>query len=105
MGPSSAFRWRADYGPTLNAGLVALRFFRGSGPVLLGNPFFVIFQGVGGLGGGKAMSHTAKKKAKYCVSCLNAIHFNDYIFIYFIILILLFLVLCSNFRTDPSFVV
>ena len=25
-----AFRWRADDGPTLNAGLVALRFFRGS---------------------------------------------------------------------------
>ena len=25
-----AFRWRADDGPILNAGLVALRFFRGS---------------------------------------------------------------------------
>ena len=30
-----AFRWRADDGPTLNAGLVALCFSRGSGPVLL----------------------------------------------------------------------
>ena len=30
-----AFRWRADGGPTLNAGLVALWLFRGSGPVLL----------------------------------------------------------------------
>ena len=39
--------WRADNGPTLNAGLVALWFFRRSGPVLLRNPnFFVIFQGV-----------------------------------------------------------
>ena len=37
-GPSMAFRWRADGGPTLNAGLVALWFFRGSGPVLLRNP-------------------------------------------------------------------
>ena len=34
----------ADDGPTLNTGLV-----RGSGPVLLGNPYiFVIFQGGGG---------------------------------------------------------
>ena len=42
-----AFRWRADDGPTLNAGLVALWFFRGSGPVLLKKPwFFVIFQGI-----------------------------------------------------------
>ena len=30
-----AFRWRANDGPTLNAGLAALRFFRGSGPVLI----------------------------------------------------------------------
>ena len=36
----------------LNAGLAALRLFRGSGPVLLRNPFiFVIFQGGGGGGG------------------------------------------------------
>ena len=35
-----AFRWRADDGPTLNAGLVALLFFSGSGPVLLRNPIF-----------------------------------------------------------------
>ena len=28
--PSSAFSWRADDGPILNAGLVALGFFRGS---------------------------------------------------------------------------
>ena len=27
-----AFRWRADDGPTLNAGLVAFRLFRESGP-------------------------------------------------------------------------
>ena len=31
----AAFHWRADDGPTLNAGLVALYFFRGFGPVLL----------------------------------------------------------------------
>ena len=36
-----AFRWRVDDGPTLNAGLVALLFVRGSGPVLLGNPIFL----------------------------------------------------------------
>ena len=35
-----AFRWCANDGPTFNAGLVALCFFRGSGPVLLRNPIF-----------------------------------------------------------------
>ena len=40
-----AFRWRADDGTTLNAGLVALRFFRGSGPLLLENPIFCGFSG------------------------------------------------------------
>ena len=40
-----AFRWCADGGPTLNAGLVALWIFRGSGPVLLRNPIFLWFQG------------------------------------------------------------
>ena len=38
-GPSSARQRNADNGTTLNAGLVALRFFSGSGPVVLGNPF------------------------------------------------------------------
>ena len=38
-----AFRWRADDGPTLNADLVALWFFRGFGPVLLRNPIFLWF--------------------------------------------------------------
>ena len=38
-----AFRCRTDDGPTLYAGLVALRFFRGSGPLLQRNPIFVIF--------------------------------------------------------------
>ena len=38
-----AFRWRADNGPILNASLVALLFFRGSGPVLLRNPIFLWF--------------------------------------------------------------
>ena len=38
-----AFRWRDDDGPTLNAGLAALWFFRGSGPVLLRNPIFLWF--------------------------------------------------------------
>ena len=47
-GPSSAhrlnaipmaFRWRAGDGQTLNSGLVALWFFRGSEPVLLKNYF------------------------------------------------------------------
>ena len=40
-----AFRWRADDGPTLNAGLVhvASWFFRGSGPELLRNAIFLRF--------------------------------------------------------------
>ena len=45
-----AFRWRADDGPALNAGLAAMWFFRGSVPVLLRNPIFVWF--VSGGGGG-----------------------------------------------------
>ena len=40
-----AFRWRVNDDPTLNAGLVALRFFRrffrGSGHVLPENPIFL----------------------------------------------------------------
>ena len=43
-----AFRWRADDGPTLNAGLVASRFFRGSGPKLLRTLYFCNFPGGGG---------------------------------------------------------
>ena len=38
-----AFRWGAEYDPTLDTGLVVLRFFRGSGPVLLRNPIFLRF--------------------------------------------------------------
>ena len=54
-GPSSAhqrnaikmaFRWWADDGPTLNAGLVAA-IFQGSRPVLLENPKFLWFFRVG----------------------------------------------------------
>ena len=49
--PESYVRgWQADNGPTSNAGLVALRFFRRSGPKLLRNPIFLIFWG-GGEGG------------------------------------------------------
>ena len=36
-GPYMAFRWRADDGPTLKARTL----FRGSGPVVLGNPIFL----------------------------------------------------------------
>ena len=32
-----------DYGPTINTGLVALRFSRASGPVLLRNPIALSF--------------------------------------------------------------
>ena len=47
-----AFCWRADDGPTLNVGLVALRFSRGSGPVLFRNPKVLLFsRGGGGVGG------------------------------------------------------
>ena len=42
-----AVRWRADDGQRLNAGLVAL-FFRGSRPVLLRNPIFLLFSRGGG---------------------------------------------------------
>ena len=49
-----AFCWRPDDGLTLNFGLVALRFFRGSRPVLLRKPIFVIFQGGGSLPSGSA---------------------------------------------------
>ena len=52
-----AFRWRADDGPTLNALLVAA-IFRGSGPVSLENPNFVIFQGGGGGGGPDPVPHS-----------------------------------------------
>ena len=40
---SMAFPWRANDGPILNVGLVALWFFRGSGSVLLRNPIFLWF--------------------------------------------------------------
>ena len=40
-----AFCWRADDDQTLNAGLVALWFFRGFGPVITKEPYiFFIFQ-------------------------------------------------------------
>ena len=42
-----SFRWRDDDGPTLNAGLVASWFFRGIGPVLLGNQKLCDFSGKG----------------------------------------------------------
>ena len=45
------FRWRADDGPTLNAGLVAFRIFRGSGPVLLRKPTSFFQDGGGGVSG------------------------------------------------------
>ena len=38
-----AFRWRADGGPTLNVGLVAFWYCRGSVPVLLRNSIFCDF--------------------------------------------------------------
>ena len=41
--PRKAFRWRADVDPTLNAGLVALWFYRRSGPVMIRNPIFLCF--------------------------------------------------------------
>ena len=58
-GPSLTCQWKhhlnvislaCRWWPTLNAGLVALWFFRGSGPVLLRNPIFLcFFWGVGGV--------------------------------------------------------
>ena len=51
-----AIRWRADDDPILNAGLVALSFFRGSRPVLLRNPICLRF--LSGGGGGSEISAT-----------------------------------------------
>ena len=57
-----AFRWLTNDGPTFNAGLVALYFSRGSGPVLLRDPIFLLlllllllffFFFLGGGGGGQ----------------------------------------------------
>ena len=42
-----AFRWRADDGPTLNAGMVALRYFRGGGSIAKKPYGFVMFRGGG----------------------------------------------------------
>ena len=39
---NGAFRWLADDGPTMNAVLVALWFFRGSGPVLIEKKPYII---------------------------------------------------------------
>ena len=63
-----AFRWRAYGGPTLNGVLIAaLRFFMGSGPVLLENAiFFVIFQ----LGGGGGWSGPPVPLLIHTWSCL-----------------------------------
>ena len=44
-----AFRRRPDDDLTLNSGLVALRVFRGSVPVLLRKPIFCDLSGGGGL--------------------------------------------------------
>ena len=41
--PLMVFSWGADDDPTLNAGLVALLFFKGSRPVLLENTMFLWF--------------------------------------------------------------
>ena len=40
MAIEMAFRWRADDGQNLHAGLVALSLFRGSGQVIIRNPIF-----------------------------------------------------------------
>ena len=56
IGPA-AKRHLNDEGQTLNAGLVALRLFSGSGPVLLRNPIFLC-RGGGGGGGVSALRPT-----------------------------------------------
>ena len=61
-------RWRAGDGPTLNSGLVALWFYRGSGPKLLRNPiFFCDFAG----GGGRIPSPTGSAHDHAGDCCLN----------------------------------
>ena len=61
-----AIRWRADDDPILNAGLVALSFFRGSRPVLLRNPICLRFLSGGG-GGPKYLQ-------QYQVGMINIYH-------------------------------
>ena len=56
-----AFRLRADDGQTLNAALVALWFFGGSGPVLLSNPIVLWFSGGGGVWTSSRPSGSAHK--------------------------------------------
>ena len=51
-----AFRWRADDGPTLNAGLVALWFSGDPGQYYKEALYFVIFRGGGGGGGPDPLS-------------------------------------------------
>ena len=46
---SMLFCCQSNDGPTVNAGMVALWFFRGSGPVLLRNPTALQFFRVGGI--------------------------------------------------------
>ena len=53
-----AFPWRADDGPTLNAGLVSLWLFRGSEPVMPRNPIIYDFFFLGGGGGLAPLSPT-----------------------------------------------
>ena len=78
-GPSSArqrnaiemaYRWRADDGPTLIAGLVVCDF-TGSGPVLLRNPIFVIFRWGGG-GSTPLKPHIACKQSVEVLLLLTA---------------------------------
>ena len=65
-----AFRWRADCGPTLNAGSLAWWNYRGSGPVLLRNPLFLGFF----RGGADPLSPSGSALAKLGSMCLAQWH-------------------------------
>ena len=73
------FRWRANDDPTLNVGLVALLFFRGSTPVLLENPIFCDFSGGGSRPlppSGSVYAHESQKVCSFAPGNHNMSHYE-----------------------------
>ena len=68
-----AFRWRADGGPPLNAGLVALWFSTGSGSVLLGKPCILwFFRWLGGVGSGPPVPFSGPPVCKWVQTTISS---------------------------------
>ena len=68
-----ALRWRADDGPTLNADLVALWYFRGSGSVLLRNP---IREHSGRVFDSSLSGRGVEHQQRHCVVSLSKTHLS-----------------------------